>query len=417
IITDEMDPPNGDPYDEDVTEQNFLRSKPTCFVILGKPGSGKTTLARKLSQYWRCEFVHATDIITREIELSTPVGEKIQQVLMNGESLNNDFIFQLIREKVISPEVAHYGYILDGLPIVDDGFLSVQEQIELIQSWKLKPDIIINIKIPDQDLSIRRKGTKVDSLTGDSYGRSVWNAAPPKITKDDLEEGEDEEEEEGEEEQVVMEEFNEIDKDTKQRLVNTPENQSNFVESSNKLFKDVALVPIEDYLADHNQQYLIELDGKNSPQTLFQQLVSKLDSYSIRRPAVPSRLQNPDEEELPDEIETEELLRTLAAYQHPAPRYRWRRSKWGRLCPVALKEGNILQGKPDLAVSFLDKMYILSSPEAMTKFLKNPRSYLLPPMPAAPCKIAVLGSPISGKTTTSNEIAKKYNVFGNKIFS
>lgn len=100
---------------------------------------------------------------------------------------------------------------------------------------------------------------------------------------------------------------------------------------------------------------------------LFQQLMNKLNTYVLRQAAVPIRLQNPDEEELPDEIETvvlfavefihildhckrnllllfqEELLRTLAAYQMPAPRYRWRRSKWKRICPVALKEGKILQ--------------------------------------------------------------------------
>ncbi|XP_078492449.1 adenylate kinase 9 [Ciona intestinalis] len=400
----------GDPYDEDVTELNFLKSKPTCFLIIGKPRSGRTTLARKLSQYWRCEFIHATDIITREVELATAIGEKMNQVLLNGECLTNEFVFELIREKVISPEVAHYGYILDGLPIIDDNFLSIQEQIDQIQSWKLKPDIIINIKVPDEDLFIRREGTKVDSLTGDRYGRNMWDTTsqPPKMPKDDPEEEEDEEEKEEDEDQGIIPEFNEMDKDTKARLVNTPENQATTIEETNSLFKNVALIPLEEYMADHDQQYLIELDGKSSVQSLFQQLVTKLDCYNIHRPAVPSRLQNPDEEELPDEIETEELLRTLAAYQNPAPRYRWRRSKWGRTCPVALKEGNILQGKPDLAVSFLDKMYILSSPEAMTKFLKNPRPYLLPPMPAAPCKISVLGAPLSGKTAVAHDIANHY---------
>ncbi|KAK3580661.1 hypothetical protein CHS0354_017936, partial [Potamilus streckersoni] len=44
----------------------------------------------------------------------------------------------------------------------------------------------------------------------------------------------------------------------------------------------------------------------------------------------------------------------------------------------------------------------------MEKFLKNPRSYLLPPQPRPPCKIAVLGPPLSGKTTFCHLLAQKY---------
>lgn len=57
-------------------------------------------------------------------------------------------------------------------------------------------------------------------------------------------------------------------------------------------------------MTDHDQQYLVELDGNLTPNTIFQQLVTKLETYVLRRAAVPMRLQNPDEEELPDEIET-----------------------------------------------------------------------------------------------------------------
>ena len=47
-----------DPYDEEEAELRFLLSKPTCFLMLGKPGAGKTTLARRLAQEWKCEIVN-----------------------------------------------------------------------------------------------------------------------------------------------------------------------------------------------------------------------------------------------------------------------------------------------------------------------------------------------------------------------
>lgn len=57
---------------------------------------------------------------------------------------------------------------------------------------------------------------------------------------------------------------------------------------------------------------------------------------------------------------------------------------------------------------FLDKIYFLSSEEALSAFLKNPRPYLLPPQPRPPCKLIVTGPPLSGKTTLCNILASRY---------
>lgn len=58
--------------------------------------------------------------------------------------------------------------------------------------------------------------------------------------------------------------------------------------------------------------------------------------------------------------------------------------------------------------SFLDKMYLLSSEDAMLKFVTNPRKYLKPPQPAPPCKILILGPNLSGKSTLCKKMANKY---------
>lgn len=70
----------------------------------------------------------------------------------------------------------------------------------------------------------------------------------------------------------------------------------------------------------------------------------------LRPAAVPLRLLDPEDEELPEEIETEELMRMMAPKQMVGPRFRWRRSKWLRNCPVSLYEGNIVSGKADFTI-------------------------------------------------------------------
>lgn len=53
----------------------------------------------------------------------------------------------LFREKIQSPEVAHHGYVVDGLPCLDESVMTIKDQIEMIKNWKLNPDFVVNIKV------------------------------------------------------------------------------------------------------------------------------------------------------------------------------------------------------------------------------------------------------------------------------
>jgi len=75
------------------------------------------------------------------------------------------------------------------------------------------------------------------------------------------------------------------------------------------------------------------------------------------------------------------------------------------LCPVALKYGRSIAGKPRLVTSFLDNIFFLSSPDALEQFKFNPRPYLLPKMPTSPIKFFVMGHPLAGKSAFAKELA------------
>ncbi|XP_073531941.1 adenylate kinase 9 isoform X1 [Phyllobates terribilis] len=400
--------PLADTFEENETERAFLSSKPTCFLIVGKPGTGKATLGKKLSQSWNCIFIEAKELINEHIKRETEQGNMIQELLYKGQSVQDELILQLIVDKINSAEVAHRGYVLCGLPSLSEEFIKIPEQIELIKNLKLKPDVLINIKCPDKDLSKRLSGLKQDPGTGRVYKREEWDSAlKEKKTKpqEGEEEGEEEEEEELEEEE---EEFDSL-KEVLNQLVYRPEDFPENADERIWLYKDTLLRPVEDLMIDHDPQYLIELDGNKKSDELFISVLSRLESLGLRHGAVVMKLSSYEEEESMEGLEGDELMRTLSSYHMIAPRYRWRRSRWGTLCPVALKEGYIKKGLAEFAVSFLDKMYVLSSEESLIKFMQNPRPYLLPPMPLPPCKVAVLGPKSSGKTTVCNLIANKYS--------
>ncbi|XP_044146654.1 adenylate kinase 9 [Bufo gargarizans] len=402
-------PPLADTFEENETEKAFLMSKPTCFLIVGKPGTGKATLGKKLSQSWNCIFIEAKELINEHIKRETDEGIMIQELLYKGQSIQDELIIQLIVNKINSAEVAHHGYMLCGLPSLSEEFIKIAEEIELIKNFTLKPDVIINIKCPDKDLSRRLSGLKQDPGTGRIYKREEWDPAlkekKKKPQEGEEEEGEEEEEEELEEEE---EEFDNS-KEVLNQLVYRPEDFPENVEERIRLYKDTLLRPVEDLMIDHDPQYLIELDGNKKSDELFVSVLSRLESLGLRHGAVVMKLHNSEEEESVEGLDSDELMRTLSSYRMIAPRYRWRRSRWGTLCPVALKEGYIRKGLAEFAVSFLDKMYFLSCEESLINFVQNPRPYLLPPMPLPPCKVAVLGPKSSGKTTVCNLIANKYS--------
>nr|KAF6340910.1 adenylate kinase 9 [Myotis myotis] len=403
-----------DIFNEDEADKHFMLSKPVCFVVFGKPGVGKTTLARQIAHEWKCIRVEALTILEEHIANETEAGVMLQSMLMSGQSIPDELVIKLMLEKLNSLEISHFGYIITELPTLPQDAMTTLQQITLIKNLDLKPDIIINIKCPDYDLCQKVSGQRQHSTTGYIYTREQWDPEvienrrkkKKEAHKEGRGEEEGEEEEEQEEEEAFIAEM-QVVAEILQHLVQRPEDYMENIENIVKLYKDMILHALEEIMAEHNPQYFIELDGNKPPEDLFNTVIERLKYLNLRRAAVLTKLQSA-EEELNDAMDNDELFRTLASYKLIAPRYRWQRSRWGRSCPVTLKEGNIYPGMADFSVSFLGKMYCLASEETLRAFLLNPRPYLLPPMPAPPFKVFVFGPPSSGKTTLCNLLAEHY---------
>nr|XP_023692139.1 adenylate kinase 9 isoform X1 [Paramormyrops kingsleyae] len=401
---------------EDEAERDLLRSKPACFIIVGNPGVGKSTLARKIAQVWNCVLIDDTELLAYHINNFTEQGLKLRDILNTGGVIPEETVFQLIMERLTSPEVEHHGYVLSCLPSISEDYLKIPEQIEMIKNIKFPPDFIINIKCADRDLIQRLSGLRQHPETGAIYPREQWDVVKKEMgRRQERDEMEDLGEEEEEEENLAEKDGEEMEKrdlpeDVITQLVQLVEDFPEDVYKKIRLYKDTVLRPLEDYMVSHDPLYLFELDGNDSSEDLFLSVVSRLESMAARRaPAPVQLLQEEEEEEMPQTgVDTDKLLRDLSACKPVAPGLRWRRSRWGCFCPVALREGTILQGNPKFAVGFLDKMYVLSSSEALQKFRVNPRPYLLPPMPRPPCKVAVIGPPSVGKSTLCGLIASHY---------
>ncbi|XP_034436680.1 adenylate kinase 9-like [Hippoglossus hippoglossus] len=386
---------------EDEIEIETLLAKPTCFIIVGKPGIGKSTLAKNIADSWKCILIDDTDVLNTHIQNRTKEGLELLDILSEGGILPQDKVLQLILNRLDSPDVEHYGYVLSCLPFMSEECMTIPEQVALIKNLKLTPDFIINIKCADKDLAQRLSGLKQYSETGQLFTRDQWQREDVYIKKKDSMD----EAMENEKEQAAGKG---LQRDVIYQMVWLPENLTRNALIRINMYKDTVLKPLEDYMAAHNPLYRMELDGNNTPEELHSYVMSRLGSLGIKRVSIPILLHQADED-LPEEADTGDLLRHMSSSKPVAPGFRWRRSRWGQTCPVALKEGRVVPGQPELSVSFQDKLYILSSAEAYQNFVTNPRRYLLPPMPRPPCKVSIVGPPQSGKSTLCKLLAQHYN--------
>ncbi|XP_056150135.1 adenylate kinase 9 [Lampris incognitus] len=393
---------------EDDAERSILRAKPACFIIVGKPGVGKSTLAKKLAESWMCVLIDDTELLNTNIKEQTKEGTELLDILAEGKSIPEEVVCQLIAARLKSPDIEHYGYVLSCLPFMSEECLKIHEQIELIKHLKLTPDFIINIKCPDMDLIHRLSGLRQHPETGRVFFEEQWN--PEKVNINKEREGKEEDDLVKDDDHDEAEQVKEKEHpwDLVDQMVWTPENTAENSSIRIGMYKDTMLRPLEDYMSDHDPFYLFELDGNITPEDLHLSVISRLESMAVKRASVPVLLHSHDEEELPDETDTQYLLRIVSSSKTVAPGFRWRRSRWGMTCPVALKEGKIIQGKAKFCVGFQDKLYILSSQEAYQKFVKNPRHYLLPPMPRSPCKVSIIGPQRAGKSTLCGLLAQHY---------
>ncbi len=81
-------------------------------ALLGPPGSGKGTQAKKLSSKFDLEHISTGDILRDEVAKETELGEKAKEYMKSGELVPDDLVISMIEERISNKE----GYVLDGFP-------------------------------------------------------------------------------------------------------------------------------------------------------------------------------------------------------------------------------------------------------------------------------------------------------------
>jgi adenylate kinase len=84
-------------------------------VILGPPGAGKGTQAKRISAEAGIPHVATGDMLRSSMAQGTEMGQRIKPIYDAGDLVPDELMIDLIRERLGASDTAD-GFILDGFP-------------------------------------------------------------------------------------------------------------------------------------------------------------------------------------------------------------------------------------------------------------------------------------------------------------
>ncbi len=145
-------------------------------VLLGGPGSGKGTQAKKLTEKLGVPQISTGDIFRAVLKEGTPMGLKAKTFMDKGELVPDDVVIGVVEERLAKPDLDK-GFMLDGFPRT---LGQAQALDKIMVSLNKGIDHAILVDVPDEELVGRLSGRRTckDSACGKMY-HVMFN--PPKV--------------------------------------------------------------------------------------------------------------------------------------------------------------------------------------------------------------------------------------------
>ena len=84
-------------------------------VLLGPPGAGKGTQAKRIMEKYLIPQVSTGDLLRYNVAQGTELGLVAKAVMDRGELVSDDLVCEMVRQRLKLPD-CKWGYVLDGFP-------------------------------------------------------------------------------------------------------------------------------------------------------------------------------------------------------------------------------------------------------------------------------------------------------------
>ena len=134
-------------------------------IMLGAPGAGKGTQAKKIADKYQIPHISTGDIFRANIKEGTELGKKAKSYMDQGQLVPDELTLELIMDRFQNPDCAN-GYVLDGFP------RTIPQAEALTEALAKKGETIdyaINVEVPDENIINRMGGRRACLACGSTY--------------------------------------------------------------------------------------------------------------------------------------------------------------------------------------------------------------------------------------------------------
>jgi adenylate kinase len=118
-------------------------------VILGPPGAGKGTQAKRISTEAGIPHIATGDMLRDAMEGETEMGVRIKPIYDAGDLVPDDQMIELIRERLSASDTAE-GFILDGFPrtvaqaeALDRGLEEIDRELTAVLYFQVPDELAV----------------------------------------------------------------------------------------------------------------------------------------------------------------------------------------------------------------------------------------------------------------------------------